>query len=133
MAKSMLGVVLCVVFIGSVDTVAAQQIIGTYQTTIGERDHFNSSGQKLRDFCAIIQQDRANFHRFSLRDTLDEFDPFFTTMNSRAIISGNCKAGGLNAPYLRENVLSQWPHTVFVEVYGKEGRITGVIVYDVGG
>ena len=129
----MLGVALYVIPICFADAAVAQQLIGSYQTTIGEHDQFNSSGQRLRDFCAIIQQDRANFHRFNLRDSSDEFDPFFATIEARAIIGGNCRAGGLNASYLREGIISHAGGTIFVEVYGQEGRITGVIVYDVGG
>ena len=129
----MLGVALCGISVSSADTAGAQELIGSYQTTIGEHDQFNSSGKRLRDFCAIIQQDRANFHKFNLRDQSDESDRFFTTLEARAIIGGNCRAGGLNASYLREGIIAHAGGTVFVEVYGQEGRITGVIVYDVGG
>ena len=130
--RGLFGFALYLVPICFADSAAAQQIIGSYQTTIGEADLFNSSGKRLWDFCAIIQQDRANFHKFRLRDGLDEFDPFFTTAKARSVISKSCSAGGLNAPFLKKNVVS-YGGTVFVEVYGQDDRISEVVVYDVGG
>ena len=55
----------------------AQQLVESYQALLSERDHFNSDGQRLTTAAAIIRQDRANFHRFGLRDAGDENDDFF--------------------------------------------------------
>jgi hypothetical protein len=45
----------------------AQQIIESYVARLSEADHFNSAGQ-----AAIIRQDRANFHRFGIKNPEDK-------------------------------------------------------------
>jgi hypothetical protein len=50
---------------------------------LSEADHFNSNGQRLTSAAAIIRQDRANFHRFGIRDPQDEDDRFFADANNR--------------------------------------------------
>lgn len=45
-----------------------------YKTTISNVDRQNSKGIRLRTVGAILRQDRANFHRFNLRDPGDEYD-----------------------------------------------------------
>jgi len=64
----------------------AQTMIAEYYTLIGPADFSNSSGVRLGDFGAILQQDRANFHRFGRRDDLDEWDPIFGDPAQRARI-----------------------------------------------
>ncbi len=51
--------------------------LASYYATIGREDFYNSSGSPLRDVGAVVQQDRANFHRFGLRHSGDETDPYF--------------------------------------------------------
>ena len=55
----------------------AQQLIGSYVALLSEADHFNSKGQRLTSAAAIIRQDRANFHRYGIKDPQDEGDTFF--------------------------------------------------------
>lgn len=62
----------------------AQQLLDTYIAQISERDHFNSKGVRLWSAAAIIRQDRANFHRFGIRDPADQPDTFFADMGNRA-------------------------------------------------
>ena len=64
----------------------AQQLIGSYVTRLSEADHFNSSGQRLTSAAAIIRQDRANFHRFGIKDAQDEGDDFFADEANRAAL-----------------------------------------------
>jgi hypothetical protein len=64
----------------------AQQLIGSYVTRLSEADHFNSSGQRLTSAAAIIRQDRANFHRFGIKDAQDESDDFFADEANRAAL-----------------------------------------------
>src|SRR6202161_4095143 len=65
-------------------TAQAQQLIGSYVALLGEADHFNSNGQRLTSAAAIIRQDRANFHRFGIRDPQDQGDKFFADEGNRA-------------------------------------------------
>lgn len=66
-----------------------------YLAVIGNRDLYNSKGKQLSTFAAIIQQDRANYHKSNSADkidnTRDQGDHYFTTLERRQILS--------NAPY----------------------------------
>src|SRR3984885_5074198 len=64
----------------------AQQLIGSYVALLSEADHFNSNGQRLTSAAAIIRQDRANFHRFGIRDPEDQDDTFFADEGNRAAL-----------------------------------------------
>ncbi|MEL7115313.1 MAG: hypothetical protein AAGP08_06930 [Pseudomonadota bacterium] len=72
---------------------AAQQIIAEYRTMLGPHDMRNASGARLTDLCAIVQQDRANYHRFGMRDELDSFDAAFSDPAMRAKMSGTSGPG----------------------------------------
>ncbi|HXW41034.1 MAG TPA: hypothetical protein VEK75_07515, partial [Xanthobacteraceae bacterium] len=71
----------------------AQQLIGSYVALLSERDHFNSNGQRLDSAAAIIRQDRANFHRFGIRDPEDQDDPFFGDERNRAALEQMLERG----------------------------------------
>jgi hypothetical protein len=112
--------------------VVAQQELGYYMATLGPRDMVNSRGERLRDFCQILQQDRANYHRFGLRDELDMGDPFFASAEARQVISQLCVVRP-EYDYIRRNVLNGIPQYVWVQVIGTGGRITAIIVNEGAG
>lgn len=62
----------------------AGHLRGAYSSFIGSDDHYNSRGQRLTKSWQIVRQDRANYHRFGIRDPGDEDDPFFGSLNGRA-------------------------------------------------
>ena len=64
----------------------AQQLVASYTALLSDADHFNSRGQRLTTAAAIIRQNRANFHRFGIRSTEDQDDPFFTDEGNRAAL-----------------------------------------------
>jgi len=105
---------------------AADDYLGGYFTTIGPQDFYNSSGAKLGDFCAIIQQDRANFHRFAKRDQGDEADPFFGDRANRALIGQGCR-WDREWTYMHDQIMSGNVTRVGVGAYGSGGRITYVV------
>jgi YARHG domain len=80
-----LAVVVCTTIVG-VQPGHARQLLESYTALLSERDHFNSTGQRLTTAAAIIRQDRANFHRFGLRDPADEDDAFFADEGNRAAL-----------------------------------------------
>src|SRR3954453_6561048 len=100
-----------------------QQPMESYVAFLSERDHFNSSGERLRSAAAIIRQDRANFHRFGIRDPADQSDIFFADVNNRAdlealIERGTSEPGAINrivngTPIVRIDIFSD-PHGPFV-------------------
>ncbi len=63
---------------------AACDLLASYMARLGDRDHYNSRGQRLTTPAAILRQDRANFHRFGVRDPEDQSDTLFATMEGRA-------------------------------------------------
>jgi hypothetical protein len=66
--------------------VSAAELIESYQARLSSADHFNSSGERLTATAAIIRQDRANFHKFGIRDAEDESDRFFADQGNRALM-----------------------------------------------
>lgn len=60
--------------------------LGAYNTTISQRDLFASDGLRLTSVGAILQQDRANYHRFNRRDRGDGHDSMFLSAESRGLI-----------------------------------------------
>jgi hypothetical protein len=60
--------------------------LGAYNTTISPRDLLASDGLRLSGVGAILQQDRANYHRFNRRDRGDGHDVMFLSAEARALI-----------------------------------------------
>lgn len=107
----------------------AQQLIESYQALLSERDHFNSNGQRLTTAAAIIRQDRANFHRFGLRDSADENDDFFADVNNRAALE-SLIARGSSQPRAISRIVNGTP-LVRVNIFrGSRGNYINVLVLD---
>lgn len=98
----------------------AQDYMGQYYTALHAEDMRNSRGQPLGDFCAIVQQDRANYHRFGLRHDGDQGDPFFASPGMRSRIAGSCHIMP-GSEYVADRVLSGQPRYVLVRIYGVNG------------
>ncbi len=111
---------------------SAQQLIGSYYAVLGPNDLYNSSGTRLTDFGAILQQDRANVHRFGIYDANDQSDPVFGDASNRARIpsiwslgpSGSTIPGALSAGY---------PQYIYVEIYGFGTNPQYVVVHQGAG
>ncbi|THH39185.1 hypothetical protein E4Z66_01855 [Aliishimia ponticola] len=111
---------------------AAQQVLATYYAMLADHDLYNSRGQPLGDFCAVLQQDRANFHRFGRRHPSDQFDPIFTSREARARIPSICYMASGDAAL--PNQLARYGSVfVYVEIIGQNGWPTGVIVHQGAG
>ncbi len=110
----------------------AQQIIAEYYTMLIGADLRNSSGTPLTDFCAVVQQDRANYHRFGIRHDLDEWDPVFSNRAARARIAATCQLAG-GSEYLPSSLAQYGSKYVFVRVYGSGGMPTLVLVAEGAG
>jgi hypothetical protein len=105
----------------------AQQLLERYQALLSERDHFSSSGQRLTTAAAIIRQDRANFHRFGIRDPEDETDKFFADADNRAALE-RLLAGGTSEQGTVLQIVNGTP-LVRVEVWrGNAGPYVNVTV-----
>ncbi|MEM7074212.1 MAG: hypothetical protein AAGA28_13695 [Pseudomonadota bacterium] len=93
--------------------------IAYYVAWIGPEDMRNSGGARLTDFGAVLQQDRANYHRFGIRHPQDEGDPVFGDRAQRARIPELYRAGG-RAPGFEAGVAQgrAFGVSVFVCGYG---------------
>lgn len=111
---------------------AAQQELGYYYTTLGPADMYNSDGVRLTNICQIVQQDRANYHRFGRPDAGDEWDAWFGTPEARRVISQSCVVPPAY-DYIRRDVLNGVPRYVFIQIFGSGGRVTSVVVNEGGG
>lgn len=105
---------------------AAQQVVGSYAAWIGTDDLYNSNGQRLSEPWQVIRQDRANYHRFRIRQSGDEWDPFFGDANNRAALENLVRNGHIErsaaTAILRGNTM------IHVTVYGSGKGIDWVDV-----
>ncbi|RYH12373.1 hypothetical protein [Tropicimonas sp. IMCC6043] len=111
---------------------AAQDLLGGYFAFIGTADMHNSKGVRLTNFCGILQQDRANVHKFRIRQEYDEGDPWFTTLAARQKIAADCRIGA-GSEYIRNAVLRGEERYVRVQVYGWGGVPEFVVVHEGAG
>lgn len=98
---------------------SAQDLIGAYTAFISNNDLYNSRGARLTQPWQVLRQDRANYHRFGIRQPGDEWDPFFGSMENRAAMERMIMNGSID-PVARQNLL-QGGATVFVRIYGSGG------------
>ena len=64
----------------------AQDSGTSYCAFLSETDHYNSKGVRLTTAGQVLRQDRANFHRFGLRDDWDDNDTLFMSAENRALL-----------------------------------------------
>lgn len=98
----------------------AQTLIAEYFALIGPADFHSSAGVRLRDFGAILQQDRANYHRFGRRDEMDDWDPIFSDPAQRARIPHIWQIAP-GSEYIPGAVLSGQTRFLWIRVYGTRG------------
>ncbi len=103
---------------------AAQDLLASYSAYIGRADLHNSRGERLTEPWQILRQDRANFHRFGIRQSADEWDPIFGSMDARAQFERLIRAGRMD-PRARRMILNG-DATVYVDVYGWGNRLHSV-------
>ncbi len=94
---------------------AKAQMLDSYTAYLGADDHYNSNGQRLTQPWQIIRQDRANFHRFGIRDRGDQGDSFFASAANRARMERMIQNGHIERSAANAIVNGQvWIH---VEIY----------------
>lgn len=90
-------------------------LMESYIARLSTDDHFNSRGERLTSAAAIIRQDRANFHKFGIRDPEDTDDNFFTSAENRAALERFLKRGVTTKAAYRE-IVNGTP-LIKVEIY----------------
>ncbi len=113
-------VVLAGVLSLSATPVMAQSLLDEYVAYIGEDDLYNSRGTRLRQPWQIVRQDRANFHRFGVRDRGDEWDAFFESAGNRDLMEQMLASGDISRSAARAVLGGHvW---IRVQVWGRGGR-----------
>ena len=87
----------------------------SYTARLSANDHYNSDGERLKTVAAIIRQDRANYHKFNVRDNEDQGDRFFADKNNRDRLESLLKKGHLDKE-TQERILNGTP-TVLINIY----------------
>lgn len=112
-----------VLAVGVATAAMADTLLGGYWAYIGRADLFNSGGERLATAAQVLQQDRANLHRFGISQAGDEWDPFFGSYETRSAIARLVRQGGIG-PRARD-VLRGGGGRVYVKVFGTNaGRLT---------
>lgn len=109
----------------------AEQLLASYVADLGPEDHYNSSGQRLTSFAALLAQDRANYHRFGIRHASDGNDPIFANRAMRAQIGpGVLRIESYYNQYVQNILNTQSPIGTYmvVEVYGSGNTITRISI-----
>ncbi len=106
----------------------SDEVIGGYTAYIGEDDLYNSNGVRLTEPWQIIRQDRANYHKFGIRQRGDEGDSFFASEANRARAELMLQNGEISRAAARSIV--QGDVMIHVMIYGRGsvGRSLRVIV-----
>lgn len=99
---------------------SAQEVLESYVAYIGRDDLYNSKGQRLVEPWQILRQDRANFHKFKIRQPGDQSDSFFASVENRAAMEVMVQNGGID-PVARRMLL-QGDARVLVTILGHNGR-----------
>jgi hypothetical protein len=97
---------------------AGDDSIESYTAKLGEKDHFNSNGERLKTAAAILRQDRANFHEFGIIDAEDEEtgdNAFFAKKANRGKLEAMLKRGALSKE--TEKAILNGTPVVHVTVY----------------
>ena len=117
---ALLGTALCAL------PVHADELLGSYSAYIGRADLYNSRGMRLTKPWEVLRQDRANVHKFGIRQKGDEDDDFFDSIENRAALEYMVAQGEISREATR--AIMKGGATVTVEIYGRNGRGTYVNV-----
>ncbi len=105
---------------------SSDDFIGSYSAFIGPEDLYNSAGKKLKQPWQVLRQDRANYHKFKVRQRGDENDPFFRDAGNREAMENKVRNGHIEKSAAR--TLMSGNAIVYVEIYGRNGIGTSVNV-----
>lgn len=99
---------------------SGEQLLDEYVAYIGRNDVRSSEGVRLTEAWQVIRQDRANYHRFNIRDRGDQGDGFFANANNRAAMERMVRDGRMSPSAARAVV--QGDVWIKVRIYGRNGR-----------
>jgi hypothetical protein len=85
----------------SMGVARADELIESYNAYIGQDDLYNSSNERLTQPWQVIRQDRANVHRFGIRQPGDETDGFFASARNRELAERMISHGRIDSSAAR--------------------------------
>lgn len=97
----------------------AQEVLGRYTAMITSSDHYNSGGRPLSQPGQILAQERANYHRFGIRQPEDSSDGVFGDRTMRAALPDMLSRGEMKND---ARALVMGGGLVSVEIIGRGGR-----------
>ena len=105
----------------------ADELLESYRAYIGDDDLYNSAGERLSQPWQVIRQDRANVHRFGVRQRGDEVDGFFSSSRNRDLAERMIRNGRIERSAGRSIVRGNV--AVEVEIWrGPDGDYLNVVV-----
>ena len=105
----------------------ADELIESYGAYIGQDDLYNSNNERLTQPWQVIRQDRANVHRFGVRQRGDEVDGFFSSSRNRDLAERMIRNGRIERSAGRSIVRGNV--AVEVEIWrGPDGDYLNVVV-----
>ena len=97
----------------------ADELIESYGAYIGQDDLYNSSNERLTQPWQVIRQDRANVHRFGVRQPGDDVDGFFASARNRDLAERMIRNGRVEGSAARK--LLNGDVRVYVEIWRGAG------------
>lgn len=94
-----------------------EMIVDSYTARLSSKDHFNSDGTRLKLVADIIRQDRANYHKFNIRDNDDTGDHFFNDKDNRGRVATMLEKGRIDRT-TTDSILNSTP-VVLVNIYNQ--------------
>lgn len=79
----------------------ADELLESYDAYIGQDDLYNSSNERLTQPWQVIRQDRANVHRFGIRQPGDDIDNFFASARNRDLAERMIRGGRIEGSAAR--------------------------------
>jgi hypothetical protein len=96
MRNGLLAVAFAAVFAASGGAAQADELIESYGAYIGQDDLYNSGNERLTQPWQVIRQDRANVHRFGVRQPGDDIDGFFASPRNRELAERMIRNGQID-------------------------------------
>lgn len=111
--------------------VMGDEVIADYEMQVDAQDLQNSRNVALKTITAVLQQDRANFHKFNRPSPLDDYERFFATSTRRKLfqtltLTSFCGADSTDPSILYDRI------DVVSRNAMREGTLLHVMVYRIG-
>ena len=101
MRKAIFAAACAAVFMVSTGAAHADELLESYSAYIGQDDLYNSNNERLTQPWQVIRQDRANVHRFGIRQPGDDIDSFFASARNRDLAERMIRSGRIEGSAAR--------------------------------